>query len=80
MLLEVGGPKLFRTMRSITFEVVQRSEIGQYDDGSMYGLSCLGIVMILACFQMFGIVLWSHEWLQSWVSVYIPIWPRCFRW
>ena len=49
----------------MTFEVVQRSEIGRYDDRSTDGLSGLGIGMILACFQMFGIVLWGHVWLQS---------------
>ena len=67
----------YRTRRFITFEVVQRSEIGRHDDGSMDGLSGLSIGMILASFQMIGIVLWNHEWLQGWASVLIPILPRC---
>ena len=34
--------------------MVQRSEIGWYDDGSADGLSGLDIRMMLACFQMLG--------------------------
>ena len=42
---------------SVTLEGVQRSVIGRCEEGSFGSLLGLGIVMMIPCFQMLGIVL-----------------------
>lgn len=34
---------------------------------------------MVACFQMFGMVLWIQEWLKISVMACRAIGPRCFR-
>ena len=43
--------------RSITLEGVQRSVMGLCDEGCVKSLSGLGMVMILPCFPMLGMML-----------------------
>ena len=58
VFVECSGLKpCCRMRRSMTLEGVQRSVIGRYDAGSVGSLFGLGMVMILPCFQMLGMVL-----------------------
>ena len=71
---------LFRTSLSSILDGLQRSEIGLYEAGSVGVFFVLRIGMILAVFQMLGMVLCIMEWLNRLVSALMAFCPRCFRW
>ena len=48
---------MLRIRRSATFDGVQRSVMGRWEEGSFGSLLGLGIVLMMPCFQMLGIVL-----------------------
>ena len=51
------GVVICNMRRSVTLEGVQRSVMGRCEDGSLGSLLGLGMVMMIPCFQMLGIVL-----------------------
>ena len=51
------GVTMCKMRRSVTLEGVQRSVMGLCEAGNLGSLPGLGIVMMIPCFQMLGIVL-----------------------
>ena len=48
---------MLRIRRSTTLDGVHRSVMGRWEEGCVWSLLGLGIVMMVPCFQMLGIVL-----------------------
>ena len=70
---------LFRTSLSSIFAGVQSNAMGLYEAGSVGDLFGFRIGIILASFQVLGMLLFVSEKLKMSVRALMPCGPRCFR-
>ena len=73
------GLMLARMSLSSTLTGVQRREMGLCDDASVGGLLGFRMGMILAVFQILGMVLYVMEWLKMLVRQQMATSPSCLR-
>lgn len=76
----ICGVILRRRSFSKTLEIVERREMGLYEEGLFGDFFGLRMGMMSACFHMFGKVLRCQAVLYMSVRWEIAIGPRCFRW
>ena len=75
----ICGEMLFRTNLSSILEGVESKEIGLYEVSSVGGLLGFRIGIILASFQVLGILLFCSEKLKMSVKALMASGPKCFR-
>lgn len=73
------GVMLFRTSLSSIFDGLLRSDMGLYEAGSVGVLLGFRMGIILASFQVLGILLFVSEKLKMFVRVLMACGPRCLR-
>lgn len=65
---------------SNVFAMVDRREMGRYEEGWVGGLFGFNMGMIFACFQFWGMSFVSQDLLNICVRALQAMGPRCFRW